>query len=220
MPPPLQLHSGRAHSEPRRILNLRIPPLDHRFPPPPLTDDREIGGAEVARVDELADDGAEFAGGDDADAVAGFGVAVHADGDEERDERLAAAGGVVFREVADVALHLGDVRGLGGDAVLELDDEDEAVLEDDEVGAAAAGARELELEDEGEAGGVGEAGAEFVAQDAQRAVPREDLRRAGLAQEGGEVGEDALLRRREELGDGALPGAGGGGRHGMGTRSG
>ena len=56
-------------------------------------------------------------------------LAIETDGHEHRNELTVAAPGVIVGELLGIAKHLVDVGGFGGDPVLELDDEHDAVFE-------------------------------------------------------------------------------------------
>jgi hypothetical protein len=84
-------------------------------------------------------------------------LAIQTDRNQHRDQKTLMASGVVIREFLRIAEHLIDIGGLGFHPVLEFDDEDRAVLEDDQIRTATATTRNLELEDEREPSRIGEA---------------------------------------------------------------
>ena len=125
-------------------------------------------------------------------------LAIQTDRNEHRDQKTFVASGVVVREFLSVAEHLIDIGGFGFHPVLEFDDEDGAVLENDQIWTATAAARDLEFEDKREAGRIWKARAQFISQRAKRSVPRQDLRCSCLLGEGRQLAEDLVLRRIEK----------------------
>ena len=158
---------------------------------------------------ESTDESAQARRRHDLDAVALERVSGHADRDEYGHEAFPAAGGMVIDQELDVGADLIQVGRLRIDAILELDDEYDAVLEDDEVGASSSTAMEFELEDEAEPFGVRAAFGKLTPQDAEAPVPREELRSSRLAREARKLAEEFLLGRVEERADVARPGKGG-----------
>jgi hypothetical protein len=105
--------------------------------------------APVARSSgKFPDEGCQSPRWNDVHAALLERLAIHADRHEDGYELTFVASGVVVRELLRVAQHLIEVGGFGLHAILELDDEHGAVLEDDQVWTAASAPRHLEFEDE------------------------------------------------------------------------
>lgn len=155
-------------------------------------------GRPRAWADSSRDEVAESGRRDYTDAVLRTGGPAHADRDEHRHETFALAARVVILQVPDVAAHLIQVAGLDLNAVLELDDENDAVLQEDQVGTPAAATGQFELEDEPEAAGLRQAAGKLLAQDADAAMPCEKLGAAGLSGEAREICEKLLVRNCHE----------------------
>jgi len=112
---------------------------------------------------KLPDQRAQTSRGHNTDALPRECFTIHSDGHQHGDEPSAMAAGVIQLEVSDIAKHLIEVGWFWFDTILEFDDEDSAILEDDEVWASPTRAGKLELKHESEPRGLGEAPRQFVA---------------------------------------------------------
>jgi len=125
-------------------------------------------------------------------------LAIQANRNEHRDEQTFVASGMVVGKLSGIAEHLVNIGGFSLHAILELDDEDGAVLENDQIGTSAPTTWNLEFENERKSCSVRKARAQFVAQRTKRSVPRKNLRRSCFFGKGRQPTEEYILRRIEK----------------------